>query len=52
VYVFESSKYLIEEELSMIIGEGLVASDDAFEIGLHQVAHQIDVLEVLLRRRL
>ena len=36
----------------MVISEGLVASDDTLEIGLHQVVHQIDVLEMLLRRRL
>lgn len=48
--VLEATEHLIEEKLRVVISQGLVASDDTLKIGLHQVVHQIDVLEMLLRR--
>ena len=47
MYVFEATQHLIEEKLCMVISEGLIAPDDALEVSLHEIVHQIDVLELL-----
>ena len=41
--------YLIDEVLEMLVCEGLGGPDDLMQICVHQVMHQIHVLEVLLR---
>jgi hypothetical protein len=46
VDVFESPKDLVNEVLYMIDGEFLLGINDSVEIGLHQVCHYIDVVEV------
>lgn len=41
VDVFESSEQLVEEELVVLLGEGLVALDDLREVGVHHLRDHI-----------
>ncbi len=45
VDVFEATQQLVEEETHVLVREVLRRVDDAVEIALHQVQHDVDVLE-------
>lgn len=38
--------HLVDEVLEVLIGEGLSRRDNAVHVGLHEICHDVDVLEV------
>ena len=43
----EASEDLVDEELDVVVREGLL-SDDVGEVSSHQVGDEVDILEVLV----
>ena len=46
VYILEASEQLIEEELVVFFGEGLVALDDGGKVGVHHLGNYISTKSV------
>lgn len=47
VDIFETTQDLVDEVLDVIDGERLLAVDDAMQVRLHQILHDVNIFEVV-----
>lgn len=45
VNVLEASQNLVEEELNVVVGEGLIRLNDLRQVGLHQLRNYINFIK-------